>query len=147
MKMSRNNASTVLCRVVRQIAPGRWKFNRKLKKVAESRRKRDSVVLEKAHPTSERKTTQVIHDTWASLWTRSANSPAKPMLWQELCERPCCQARALAKAQKGKHVFLTEVLQACLKNCTPIPATPAAQSVSFEMSKPPMSLHTRVAHF
>ena len=90
---------------------------------------------------------QVIHDTWASLWTRSANSPAKPMLWQELCERPCCQARALAKAQKGKDVFLTEVLQACLKNCTPIPATPAAQSVSFEMSKPPMSLHARVARF
>ena len=127
--MTRNSASTVLCRVVRQIAPGHWKFNRKLTKVVESRRKRDSVVLEEAHPTSERKTMQVIHDTWASLWTRCANSYAKPMLWQELCERPCCQARALATAQKVKHVFLTEVLQACLKNCTPIPATPAAQSV------------------
>ena len=129
LKMTRHSASTVLCRVVRQIAPGHWKFNRKLTKVVESRRKRDSVVLEEAHPTSERKTMQVIHDTWASLWTRCANSYAKPMLWQELCQRPCCQASALATAQKVKHVFLTEVLQARLKNCTPIPATPAAQSV------------------
>ena len=49
MKYTRDSASNVLCRVVRKIATGHWKFNRKLKKVGESRRKCDSVVLEDAH--------------------------------------------------------------------------------------------------
>ena len=84
------------CRVVRKITKGHWKFNRKLTKVGESRRKRDSVVLEDAHPASERKMVQFVHGTYASFWRvlrthlpspccdqNFASASAKPLPWPQ----------------------------------------------------------------
>ena len=99
------------CEVVRKIATGHYKFNRKLTNVGERQRKRDSFALEDAHPASERKKVQFVHGTYVSFWARSANSSAKPLLRPELCER-FCQALALATAQKRKQVFPAEMLKA-----------------------------------